>query len=1261
MFQRYSQFGITCQQDPRLTIKIIFHGTAMPGLQRIILIDTHLPGVVELKLKGHTNICGTNASGKTTLQRLIPVFYGEYPSRVVPATRDSFERWYLPREASFIIFEYERNEEDLCQVVLASNGNGVNYRFIAKPFDMADYLYKNKAGEHASISMAELGRNLKRTNVLVTSLLNTKEYRAILQNDRGILNGSANNRELSGYARIFSLCEPSQHLRHIEKLAKAVHSKEGKMETIKAMIAAILEEDGVQPPSSGLSRQRVEDWIRECHLIKEFDLIRPEFAKLEQADHQLVQTEQRLSQIKQQFSFDLSKLSAAIVTHQGQFDESHLAAKKLETDWANIRDELNQNLSSARSDMVKFEADLEQVEKEFDDWQAQDIDTLQSNLQQLPQWQSELDIASTRYSLLTEKHQDIESAFNKRLAALSEKLNEALEAYNAKKQSLQDRLAEQKSQEQGKLQALRQDYQQQLNQLERDHQSQVSELKIHHAELSSAIKNAAYSEFEQSQLDLLDASIKEASILEDASRDKLRSAQSEFNSAQQARNQANSQLEQARRLYQQEQRQVEKVEELLYPGQNSLLEFLRKQQSNWQDQLGKVIHPDLLKRNDLKPQLVEGTKSTDGLFGIKLDLSALDTPEYAQSEHALQQKLSEAQQRLSDALEVQNAAEITLAKASEEVRNKELQQAKCESDCRTAEAKRKRSQQDKDQIQQEYLQALSQRKQQSKKRLGQNEAEQKKVQAQYQQDEQELKDQQREAETEHQFHWQQLIADTGQQIAQLEQHMQKAKQNAATDKKQSELWLANELANRGVDVDEIGDLQKLLKKLKADIQYTDTNRHKVKDYERWYATVFTGHKLTWQQGLSKAKKIASKAERELHQQDSQFKQQRQQLKAQQLQAEQSLKLAKEQEGEVQSITRALGKLQLPNEALGSEKGSDAVNIAQRISEGHELLQGRETLLTDIKIYVEHFDQLIAAQAGTGLSDTWERSREECAVVNDKGMRSVDHRRLVVHLAQLLNVIVPQKLNGLREQGRIFGADLTQYYNVLEDIDKRIASQSKRISKEVDEELFLDGVSESAVKIRSRISELEFWPELAQFNKLYQQWMSEGANELPDDDYAQSMRRVLDILGRAALTGGISKLLDIELHLREGNSDLIIRTDRQLNESSSHGMAYLILCKFLLAFTRLLRGEAQVVIHWPIDELGTLHQSNVKKIFDACQNNNISVVGAFPNPESEVLSLFDNRYLIDKATRKLQVVQPKVSAITARLQQRKAEQEQEIQI
>ena len=125
---------------------------------------------------------------------------------------------------------------------------------------------------------------------------------------------------------------------------------------------------------------------------------------------------------------------------------------------------------------------------------------------------------------------------------------------------------------------------------------------------------------------------------------------------------------------------------------------------------------------------------------------------------------------------------------------------------------------------------------------------------------------------------------------------------------------------------------------------------------------------------------------------------------------------------------------------------------------------------------------------------------------------------------------------------------------------------------------------------------------------------------------------------------------LELHLNEGGSDLVIKNDRQLLESSSHGMAYLILCKFLLAFTRLLRNQANIHIHWPIDEIGTLAYHNVEKLFKACDTNNIHILGAFPNPESDVLMLFKHRYLIDKQKQHLEKIEPKLSRIAERLQQ-----------
>ncbi|KMT63998.1 ATP-binding protein [Catenovulum maritimum] len=1220
----------------------------MPSLQRIILIDTHLPGVVELKLTGHTNICGTNASGKTTLQRLIPVFYGEFPSRVVPATRDSFEKWYLPRESSFIVYEYQRSDESLYQTVLASSGNGVNYRLIGKAFDLADYLEPQVTGEHKSITMVELGRNMKRANVPHTSLINTSQYRAIIQNDRSQLNSSANSRELLGFARLFSLCESDASLRHIEKLAKAVHSKEGKMETIKTMVAAILEEDGVQPPSSNLNLSKVDEWIKECQLIQSFNLIRPEFAQLEQSHIQINSNEARLAELKQHLSLDMAQLSKTIIQSQGELEELQLNLRQVETKWGEQRDEYNQVISSAKADTQKYEADLEKVEQQYQDWQDKDIDALQNKITELSRWQNELQTAQSRYQLLTEKHSDIEAAYNKRLAEISEKYSQEIEIYHDEKDDIKEQISEQRQKEQNQLQQLKNSYQQQIQRIESDFKDAIHELDKEQAELKSDLKHTSFNSHEQSELDLVDAQIKEASYIEDTSRDALQAANQVLKQAQDKRKKADDTLAKARQQVTKKHQAVETIEASLYPGQNTLLEFLRREQPNWEQNLGKVIHPDLLKRNDLSPETTL-SQSDLSLYGVCLNLAGVDTPEYAQSEQAIKVRLEDAQIQLETANQHQTQAEDELEKANQAVVSAEQSVNQINNECNQKSQSRKRLQQERELLVNQFQQMVGERKLSLEKRLEQNNQAKNRQKEELQACRDEIEAQRAEAELEHQAHWQQLLSELQQKLIQIDSRIQQSQQSQKLDKKQSEVWLADELSNRGVDVDDISKLKKQIKQLQQDIDYTERNRNLVNDYQHWYETIFNGHKVSWQQGLTEAKQALLDAERSLSKTSAEYQSSRQVLVEQQTGLEQNLRQAKQQEIELQAANKQLSKLKLPPVDLVGEVG----NIGQRVSEVQSLLEDREQLLASIKSHIDHFDSLIASQAGTGLAEIWEKSRDECGHVNAQGMYSIDHRKLVDKLAQLLNVVVPQKVQALREQGKIFGKDLTSYYQVLADIDKRIVSQSSRISREVDEELFLDGISDSAVKIRSKISELEFWPDLQQFNQYYQTWIETGAHELPDKDYALSMRRALDIIGRAALSGGISKLLDIELRINESGKDLVIRTDRQLNESSSHGMAYLILCKFLLAFTRLLRGKSVTTIHWPIDELGTLHQSNIKKIFTACEKNHIAIVGAFPNPESEVLSLFDNRYLIDRATKKLQTVTPRVNPITDRIKAKKA--------
>ena len=230
------------------------------------------------------------------------------------------------------------------------------------------------------------------------------------------------------------------------------------METIKAMIAAILEEDGVQPPTSNLSRHRVDDWIRECHLIKAFDKIRPEFTKLEQANLALSDAESQLATLYAAFQLDMGELTQRAEKSKLALEENGILRKQNDNQWSSTRDELNQLVSSSKADVEKYTAELDNVEDEFEQWQEQGIETLSENVSKLAQWQNELEVVTSRYALLTEKHQDVEASYHRRLSDLGEKLTQTLEQLAAARQEAADTRSDQKQQERDSLQRIKDDF-----------------------------------------------------------------------------------------------------------------------------------------------------------------------------------------------------------------------------------------------------------------------------------------------------------------------------------------------------------------------------------------------------------------------------------------------------------------------------------------------------------------------------------------------------------------------------------------------------------------------------------------------------------------------------------------------------------------------------------------------------------------------------------------------------------------------------------
>ena len=92
---------------------------------------------------------------------------------------------------------------------------------------------------------------------------------------------------------------------------------------------------------------------------------------------------------------------------------------------------------------------------------------------------------------------------------------------------------------------------------------------------------------------------------------------------------------------------------------------------------------------------------------------------------------------------------------------------------------------------------------------------------------------------------------------------------------------------------------------------------------------------------------------------------------------------------------------------------------------------------------------------------------------------------------------------------------------------------------------------------------------------------------------------------------------------------------------------------LLSLLGLLLCGSALADVYSLDQLLELARSGNRGLQasrDAVEaaRSGVTTAGAFPNPDSEVLALFANRYIVNKQTRQLQVVRPRPDPIAEKL-------------
>ncbi len=1205
------------------------------SLQRIILIDTHLKGLVELKLDQHTNINGINASGKTTLQRLVLVFYGALPNSVVPKSRHRFAKYYLPHQSSYIIYEYINPYHELCQVILASNdAETVSYRFVSKGFEPEDYIKKQQNEFIECYNLQELRNQFNQQNISCSNLMSPIEYRAIIQHDKRALFHLADSKKLRSYLRSYSLCQSPHNLRHLEKLLHAIHSKNGKMAAIKLMIEAILKEDGsIDTPTIKLKLNDVEKWAQESVAVEQLRSHEIKLNELVSLDAQLFDKELQLGRDYRYLSDNIESVRSIIDGLNFQDQQLKDEKQELSQKWDADRSELNNQIGENKSAQSRAETELKVIADQYNQFLKSNIEEVGRNLAKCPQWENKRDALEKDLKILTEKNQAAQHrATERKNEVLQNKDRDSNLARKNEKNLVDERslLLEKQRQE---IESKNHLFQQELETFKESY-SKTIQLENHQlSNLKAQFEHCYFTQEEQAeQLIFTDRLAECNNKKEQLSQDKDTATQ-QLNNAKKQRDLSEKNYFDSKRKLEECKNKQEQARLLYSPRKDSLLQFLRTEKPDWTNTIAKVIDLRLLKREDLKPQLLD---NNDNLFGLNLDLEQIAIPPEAQSEKELLNQLRQAEELTGQAQTKLNETEKNLAEANKHVKRAEQNEMIAQSQLNEIKARFKAIQEEQNLVLKQHQQNVTDRKQLLKQQIQQLKIKIAEIKQQHQNQLTQYKDIHTQHIIQIKAGHQQALTEINNKLNEITKNIQQIEQLAGKKLQDIDRDYQNELAGQGINIQSIQTIKAEIADLIEQINKTQSRRNEHTDYQDFKRIKWEIRKPELDSIVHNAQKKILELDNSLKEKERHYKTGLAELNEQQKQISASKAKYKQQ---IDSIDQVIHMIKERDIVIATH----AVVLIEKISLDEYIRNSSQRckdINTQRKLVNNKFtelDALIYVKGGNKLAEAYEKERNAITVADDL------HQKIMA----LKNTfaLLPQFLIGIRDEGRNYGKSIKDYYDILKDIDNKIIAQSAKITRHVNEELDLDDVSDSKVHISSKISTQDYWDELNKFKKLYAQWEEEGFITQPDTEYLQTMQEVAKFLGQGNYKElALLDLFEIELHIKEGKDFLRIRTDQELHDSSSHGMAYLILCKFLLGFTRMLRGNSPTFIHWPIDELGTLHVDYIAKVFRACEHNRIIIVGALPNPDLSILQFFKYRYWLDKKSKTLATIAPFVDKL-----------------
>lgn len=1182
----------------------------MPSLRKLIVIDSYAASRIrEVRLDGHVHVAGRNGRGKTTLIRLIPLFYGEQPSRVVRSSGSvvrSLREFMFSRSTSYVAFEYENHDGIKLAILHYGSDNSPQYHLADGPYAKDIFVENGQLieGRHLNARLRTLGRN-------PSGALGVLQYRAIIQGTTARLASSE-----KPLARRFALVAARSRLAGIERISSGMFSKDISFVALKRMAASVARDEEDNEIVLKLSRKELEGFLPDFKAYQAVMALEPNFQAANSAYVQGGVAHHHQARAAGKLKCFVLALGRLHETLRKKTFEAEEALSNLQREQREAMAAFDFEAEMIAGEITRLDDEIERANQEEKNWSNQNIQDL-------------MDLVARRTAL--EKQVADLQARQTELLAKADSVTNKYKALFAKEEVRRNQL---EADAQARLNATIGELNQETENLSAERETAMAtiedaqEIEIDTASEAwlTATKNVSTIDQALAQL-VPDAELAElarnAWKSHEASTDALGLAKEKRAEAlltlKQAENRLTQQIQCATQLAQKHAQAKDRHSHLLLlenPGHDTLLHYLRAHSLGWHANIAKVMREDLLLRTDLSP---DASGQDDSLYGLTLDLARIEAGRAA-SEQSLATEIARAKAVEEDALRALNEVErekLTLTKAKEAAHelhsNQDAECSRCignQEHCRqTAIAAEKRRDEE---LGQRRSQLNAQRKEASAVVLSRKQAmedlKQSHLQAKlaarsdFDQRAKRLRSRQQMAKEQH-----------AEELAQLEAAKRKALKGL------EELRLS-ELTQAGVDT---AALKVLEEELATATQLTERARQSastVESYQRWRKHVPAlreEHKRQRQQKVAETEALQRRRQEQTAQFEARIENQQAACKTAQQDAD-SARLRLE---DAEAAQRA--RLAGIEADIAEESDEVAVHwllpeILTEMDAATTRLREQERLLTQhLGILVGTFRKLEYASTKVG---------EYAAHIAD------DHRSEVRHTLDVFgdwySTAHTQQRDVLAGALRNGCGILRRFQEGLLGFQSSIKGLSTELQNSLDSGLVFEAIRKLSLRLSALVERRPYWDALGRVLTEHDRWQEAGFSDLPSPALLEELQDFARHLPEGELAENPETLMDLEIEVDDGTEVKRVRNETDLKQVSSNGLSYLVLCLIFVAFANRARRNneaADIWLTWALDEIGTIDEGNSKALLAMLNRNRIRLVSASPEAKESLQTLFDHHY------------------------------------